>query len=536
MVNYLQDKLLTLLKEINDICNEHDIVYYLAGGTALGAVRGGGFLPWDDDIDLYITRDNWNKLVDVMSEITLPSNRDFVCVENADYYWNPIGRYVDLDTTAVMKSQVLCGRACGVLIEFLIMDPMPCGEDAEWRHRELMKIYTELLTPYFIVNSQSIHRNIDFNQKLYNEYYQRSLAEGKDKVLAELLDEFACNPDADAKKYCMRWGLDTLIYDKAFFGKPRLEKFEDGMFPVGEKAEGIFRVAYGDTWMYVPNVDEQVIHNKDSDIDIPFENFKKVYMPLLDRDYYVEQFTKRKSVMLDYMPALQEMRSDIAIANMLLGEEAIKSFDCDYDLLSKSLAERNFEYLEEFFSYYYSTQLSKAARKNLAFMNLDDDFVYYALMTRIANGQYFSVSYIINQLKEREKPLTPNLQHAINLYEFCKKLSIAVFDLKNPTLVDELLSEHLELAHDFIDYDRAMAYVLMQGAIDSNDVNPLRTFLAESLNCFPDDGELLRFAAWAEYQDSNLSRSKELYKKAIMRTRNGFVWKEAYELFKLERN
>ena len=125
-MDQLQANLYKLLVELDEICKRNDVTYYLAGGTALGAIRGGGFLPWDDDIDLYITRENWNKLVKVM-ETQTPENRVFVCVENDDIYCNPVGRYVDKETTVMMKSQLLCGKACGQLIEFFVMDPMPLG-------------------------------------------------------------------------------------------------------------------------------------------------------------------------------------------------------------------------------------------------------------------------------------------------------------------------------------------------------------------------------------------------------------------------
>ena len=111
-MNQIQKKLYKLLIEVDEICQKHNIVYYLAAGGALGAIRNGGFLPWDDDLDLYITRDNWEKLKLVMKE-EVPDNREFVCTEYTELYCNPIGRYVDKETTLMMKSQLLCGKCCG---------------------------------------------------------------------------------------------------------------------------------------------------------------------------------------------------------------------------------------------------------------------------------------------------------------------------------------------------------------------------------------------------------------------------------------
>ena len=62
-MNERQSHLLRLLKEIDSFCREHDITYYCAAGTVLGAIRHGGFIPWDDDIDVYMLRSDYDKLI-----------------------------------------------------------------------------------------------------------------------------------------------------------------------------------------------------------------------------------------------------------------------------------------------------------------------------------------------------------------------------------------------------------------------------------------------------------------------------------------
>ncbi|MBD0289163.1 MAG: LicD family protein [Flavisolibacter sp.] len=55
--------MLRMLKIFDYLCTKHDIKYFLTGGTLLGAVRHQGFIPWDDDLDVGMTRDNYEKFV-----------------------------------------------------------------------------------------------------------------------------------------------------------------------------------------------------------------------------------------------------------------------------------------------------------------------------------------------------------------------------------------------------------------------------------------------------------------------------------------
>ena len=59
-----QQYLLKLFREIDEMCKKHNLRYVMAGGSLIGVARNEGFIPWDDDVDIYMPRDDWNKLVD----------------------------------------------------------------------------------------------------------------------------------------------------------------------------------------------------------------------------------------------------------------------------------------------------------------------------------------------------------------------------------------------------------------------------------------------------------------------------------------
>ena len=68
LVRAVQEKILETVKFIDRLCRENGIVYYIMGGTALGAIRHGGFIPWDDDLDIFMTPSEYAKFKAVFEE------------------------------------------------------------------------------------------------------------------------------------------------------------------------------------------------------------------------------------------------------------------------------------------------------------------------------------------------------------------------------------------------------------------------------------------------------------------------------------
>lgn len=90
-----QLKQLSILEEVDKICRKHSIEYWIDGGTLLGAVRHGGFIPWDDDIDIGMMRSEFEKFKKVCHE--LPENLFFQTPET-DNTWYPVPKVRDLNS------------------------------------------------------------------------------------------------------------------------------------------------------------------------------------------------------------------------------------------------------------------------------------------------------------------------------------------------------------------------------------------------------------------------------------------------------
>ena len=86
-VRAVQEKILDTMKYIDRLCRENGITYYIMGGTALGAIRHGGFIPWDDDLDIFMTPGEYEKFKSVFEK---QNSTDFILQE-----WRTTPNYLE---------------------------------------------------------------------------------------------------------------------------------------------------------------------------------------------------------------------------------------------------------------------------------------------------------------------------------------------------------------------------------------------------------------------------------------------------------
>lgn len=121
----LQMEELEILKEVDRICRKNKIPYFLSGGTMLGAVRHKGFIPWDDDVDVSMLRENYNKFC-LACEKDLNTERFFLQTWDTDInYRYQYGRMRKNNTKYIRSGHENAKHHNGINIDIFPVDAVP---------------------------------------------------------------------------------------------------------------------------------------------------------------------------------------------------------------------------------------------------------------------------------------------------------------------------------------------------------------------------------------------------------------------------
>lgn len=120
------DAVLNVYREVAQICDKHGLRYYLTDGTALGAVRHKGFIPWDDDFDMSMPREDYQKFIEIARN-ELPEHLKFVNWENTPEFTLLFGKVQDTRADFVKSIEAQCGYmlSSGIYIDIIPIDGYP---------------------------------------------------------------------------------------------------------------------------------------------------------------------------------------------------------------------------------------------------------------------------------------------------------------------------------------------------------------------------------------------------------------------------
>lgn len=133
-LKHLQQVEMKILKYFIEICEEHDLTYFMYAGSLLGVIRHQGFIPWDDDIDVIMFREDFEKLNKVL-EKDLDEKYRFFNVLNEETYHYTWGRLTLKDTLFKEWWADQVNYTPNIFIDIFILDNIPTNKFKKFIHK-----------------------------------------------------------------------------------------------------------------------------------------------------------------------------------------------------------------------------------------------------------------------------------------------------------------------------------------------------------------------------------------------------------------
>lgn len=254
MLSDIQKTLLHMLKWFHTYCYENGLTYYIVGGSMLGAIRHGGFIPWDDDIDVVLPRPDYDKLLCILNK-----KQDNYLLEspysgNNDYYYSYAKLY-DTRTTLVERSKRNCKR--GVYIDVFPLDGL--GNSEQEVKKNFKKI--DSLNMFLMTRICAVTKRRSFLKNaaiIVSRIIPQFII--KDHDLLIKVDKVASSFGYKDSKYVanlMGAYREKEIMEKRIFGKPTEYRFEDIVVNGVEHYEEFLTTLYGD-WRKLPPENKRI--------------------------------------------------------------------------------------------------------------------------------------------------------------------------------------------------------------------------------------------------------------------------------------
>lgn len=245
-IRVLQHKILEIMKYIDNLCRKNGINYYIMGGTALGAVRHGGFIPWDDDLDIFMTYEEYMKFKLAFNE----DNSDKFIIQE----WRSVPEYLEyakvrMNGTAFIEENLKNRKDLhhGIYVDIMILHKVPACKLSQvitYIESKFVTIYglsqrgwkPNSKTKYIVLKLINLLPSYAISKIFYRNIYKHD----------GLVDNF---------RYCYwitKCNFNNGLFDVSCFMKPVDIIFEDlKLFAPSNIHDYLFR-RYGD-YMTIPN-------------------------------------------------------------------------------------------------------------------------------------------------------------------------------------------------------------------------------------------------------------------------------------------
>jgi len=216
---------LELLTLVDKVCRKNNIEYSLGGGSLLGSIRHKGFIPWDDDIDIMLTRENYNKLIKLLSHQDEAELWHYSIKET----FQPYAKLCNKETYQAKAGFDFLWPKIGVNIDIFPMDSMPSNEEERVKFMHEAQHKAEILYstsfPAFVSGSKWYYSlaRLFLRGPKYLKYH------GKNKQVARDVDEFMSKYQLDSNANQIGF-LASRYFDKEHFQIEIFEEYEEVKF------------------------------------------------------------------------------------------------------------------------------------------------------------------------------------------------------------------------------------------------------------------------------------------------------------------
>ena len=260
----LQEFQLEKLKEFKKVCDENNIKFFIIGGTFLGAVRHKGFIPWDDDIDIAMPRDDYNKLIELSKEKLLFKNGmkvdNFKIEPKMRCYFSRL----IVDEEERKKNKFNKNSELGlVIIDILPLDGTP--------NNIIKRKCYYLRTFYYRTLAAISNLEVKSIQESRKKFEKIILKIGKRLKLFKFINRIKCYEKLDKIYSRYKWNTSEFsgtitgayktreIVPTKYFGNGKLYDFEDIKLMGPEMYDEYLTHMYGD-YMQLPPEDKRKSH------------------------------------------------------------------------------------------------------------------------------------------------------------------------------------------------------------------------------------------------------------------------------------
>ncbi len=375
-----QKYLVDLLLEIDTICKKYDIQYFIDYGTTLGAIRHEGFIPWDDDIDINMTEENYYKWVEACKKELDPKKRVY-CDNRLDRdFPGTFGRYIDVESIRISSNFAFWKPICGQCIDVFYFLELPGDPVKKQEKIDMYFAYDE----YANQSYRHFRYKTDKQMEYYNSYKEMEKRIGREKTLEKIESQLFHQHYDDCDTYisvsARKFG-PTSISPKSFYDDVYYAEFEGHKFPISARYAESLTYYYGYDWNIYPAHKKH--HSKMSHTGISCDDYVSDYMRIIDEKQLKEERKKAKDIQVEegYLNGkhLDLIHEKLGKLQKLKIEKNLRELGVNVLDLCDASSPEKLSTLDSIFSDYYSKQMMSSIRYWENYLDIGDDNFYAAM-------------------------------------------------------------------------------------------------------------------------------------------------------------